>query len=85
MDLSHSFFVVIFDLFKLWKLFFFSDALNTGFLGGIRAGRHHVSTFVASEAESILSTPFSFFRGKFLQEFDCINVHGVGILDVLGG
>ena len=44
-----------------------------------------MSTFAASEAKSFLNALLSFFWGKFLREFDCINVHGVGVLGSLGG
>ena len=58
------------------------SVLNTGFLrsvGEVGASGHHMSTFAASEAESLLGTLLSFFWGKSLREFDRVNVHGVGV------
>ena len=79
---SHSFFFfIIFDFLELRELLFFSGTLNARFLGGVREGRasrHHMSTFVALETKSLLGALLSFFWGKFL-DFDCINVHGIGV------
>ena len=44
-----------------------------------------MSIFVAVEVESLFGTLLLFFRGKFLQEFDCINIYGVGVLGGSGG
>ena len=41
-----------------------------------------MSTFVALEAKSLFDALLSFFQGKFLREFDRIDVHGV---EVFGG
>ena len=37
------------------------------------------ATLVAAEAESLLGALLLFFQGEFLWEFDCVNVHGVGV------
>ena len=53
------------------------------FLGGVREGGasgRHMSTFSAAEAKSLLGALLSFFWGEFLRDFDCVNVHGVGVL-----
>ena len=83
-NLSHSFvFFIVFDFFQLGELLFFSGTLDAGFLGGVgegRTGGHHMSTFAAVKAKSFLGALLSFFRGKFLREFDRVNVHGVRVL-----
>ena len=64
MDPSYSFFIIIiFDLLELGEFLFFSGTLNTRFLGGVGEGGtsgHHMSTFVAVEAKSLLGTLLSF-------------------------
>ena len=84
MDLSYSFFfVMIFNFLELRELFFLLGTLDTRFLEGVREGRasgHHMSTFTTAEAKSFLGTLLSFFRRKFLREFDRVNIHGVGVL-----
>ena len=39
-----------------------------------------MSTFLALKAKSLLGTLLLFFLGKFLREFDHVNVHGIGAL-----
>ena len=76
---SYSIFIIIIvDFLKLRELFFFPGMLDIGCLGGVqegRASRHHMSTFVAAEAESLLGALLSFFWGELLEEFDRVNVH----------
>ena len=89
MNLSYSFFfVVVLDFLEFGELLFFPGMLNTRFLGGVREGGAsgcHMSTFVAMEAKSLLGALFLFLRSELLQEFDCINVHGIGVLGDSGG
>ena len=80
---SYSFFIVIvFNLLELGEFLFFLSTLDVRFLGvgEGRASRRHMSTFSATKAESFLGALLSFFGGEFLWEFDCVNVHGVGVL-----
>ena len=44
-----------------------------------------MSTFVAMEAKSLFGALFSFFRSKFLGEFDSVNVHDIGVSGGLWG
>ena len=89
MNPSYSFFVVIiFYLFELWEFLFFSGALDTRFLGEFGEGRasgHHMSTFSAAKAKSLLGTLLSFLGGEFLGEFDRVNIHGVWVSSGSGG
>ena len=58
------------------------------FLGGVGEGgasRRHMSTFTTAEAKSFLGTLLLFFWHEFLEEFDCINVHDIGVLGDFGG
>ena len=80
---SFLFVIVVFNLLELRELFFFLGTLDMRFLGGVREGRtsrRHMSTFLAAEVKSLLDALLSFFWGKFLREFDCVNIHGVGVL-----
>ena len=83
MNLSYSFFlIIVFNLFEFREFFFLSSTLNMRFLEGVResgAYRCHVSTLAALEAKSLLDALLSFFWSEFLWEFDCINIHGIGI------
>ena len=89
MDLSYSlFFVVVFDLLEFGEFLFFSDMLDTEFLGGVYEGGAsgcHVSTFAAVKTKSFLGALLLFFWGEFLGQLDHVNVHGVGVLGGSGG
>ena len=88
-DPSYSiFFVIFFNFLKLGGFFFFLGLLDMGFFGRVgedRASRHHISTFVTAETESLLCTLLMFFWGELLEEFDHINIHGVMVLCGPGG
>ena len=82
MDLSYSFFIVIFNFLEFGEFLFFSGMLDTRFLGGVEEGgasRHHMSTFAAVEAKPLLGALLSFFQDEFLGELDHINIHGIGV------
>ena len=88
MDPSYSFFIIIFNFLELREFLFFSGALNARFLGRVREGRaggHHMSTFAAVEAKSLLGTLLMSFWGEFLGGFNCINVHGIRVFGGSGG
>jgi len=87
-DPSHSFFVVIVQLYQGWGFFF--DLLH--FLGGRflwfggegGAGAAEVSGLPAVEAEPFFLALFAFFWGKF-RDLDGIYVHRVGVTGFRGG
>ena len=76
--LSHSFFIFIFNLFKLGEFFLFLDALDSGFLGGVRevwTGICHISF-----PEAL----FSFLWGESF-DFYYVDIHGIGVFSSSGG
>ena len=83
MNPSNSFFfVVVFNLCEFREFFFLSGTLDAWFPGGVGKGGasgRYMSTFSAAKAESLLGALLSFLGGEFLGEFDCVNVHGVGV------
>ena len=67
----------------LGEFLLLSGMLDVRFLGGVREGGadgRHMSAFSAMKAKSLLGALLSFFGDKFLGEFDCVNVHDVGVL-----
>ena len=84
---SYFFFVVIFNFFKLGKLFLFLGALDLRFLWGIRevrTGISHVSLSSALETKPLFETFFSLSQSKFLDPH-CVDIHGIGVFSGFGG
>ena len=80
--------VIVFNLLELREFLFFSGVLDAWFLGGVGEGGasgRHMSTFSAAKAKSLLGTLLSFFRGEFLEKFDRVNVHSIGVFRGPGG
>ena len=62
--------------------------LDVRFLEGVREARasgHYMSTFAAAKAESLFGALLPFFQSESLGKFDCVGVHGIGVLDDSGG
>ena len=86
---SYSFFIVIvFNFLELREFLLSLGTLDVWSFRGVSEGGasgRHMSTFLAAEAKSLLGTLLSFFWGKFLWEFNRINVHGGGVFGGSGG